>query len=176
MYVDDRGDIHRLRVGGQRINLLHTVDGAMRSGYLHPHKLYHTVISGKVEVWTLTNTGTRKTVYEAYDHFTIAEYVPHILYFLEPTTLAEWWDADVHFSCYYYHPYRKILDVQNSIFATTTTSNSHALGHHQYLIPQDQLSTQGESKSYRVIGWMTFAAMVGAAIGAFCAVAAKQKR
>lgn len=152
-------------MGGQRINLLHTIDGAMRSGYLHPHKLYHTILSGKVEVWTLTTTGTRKTIYNAYDHFTIAEYVPHILYFLEPTTMAEWWDADVHFSCYYYHPYRKILDVQNSIFATTA---SHPLGHHQYLIPQDQLSTQEDGKSHRIMGWMTLGALFGAVVGGYC--------
>lgn len=173
IFVDDRGDIHRLRVGGQRINLLHTVEGAMRSGYLHPHKLYSVVLVGKVEVWTLTETGTIKTIYEAYDHFIIPEYVPHILYFLAPTTQVEWWDPHVQFSCYYYHPYRKILDVQNSIFATTATQSQ--LGHHQFLIPQDQASIQQNNKGYgATVFWMTVAATIGAAVGALCV--ARQRR
>jgi len=51
IYVDDRGDIHRLRVGGQRINLLFSKKGVMRSGYLHPHAMHDVVIAGQVEVW-----------------------------------------------------------------------------------------------------------------------------
>ena len=51
IYVDDRGDIHRLRVGGQRINLLFSKKGVMRSGYLHPHTMHDVVITGQVEVW-----------------------------------------------------------------------------------------------------------------------------
>ena len=51
IYVDDRGDIHRLRVGGQRINLLFSKKGVMRSGYLHPHVMQDVVIRGQVEVW-----------------------------------------------------------------------------------------------------------------------------
>lgn len=59
---DDRGTIDRLRVGGKRINLLYSVSGVMRSGYLHPETKYGFVVSGEVEVWVLTNQGTDKKV------------------------------------------------------------------------------------------------------------------
>jgi hypothetical protein len=183
IFVDDRGDIHRLRVGGRRLNLMHTVTGAMRSGYLHPHYLYSVVLIGRVEVWTLTETGTQKDIYGPYEHFIIAPYIPHILYFLAPTTMAEWWDAEVQFSCYYYHPYRKILDVQNSIFATTqvidNNNGTHQLGHHQFLIPQDQASIQQNQRqsSYgTTLLWMTFAGLLGAAVGAYSVAIARPRR
>lgn len=169
----------------------------MRSGYLHPHEMYSTVLSGRVEVWTLTETDTHKMIYGPYDHFTVPPYVPHILYFLAPTIIAEWWDANVQFSCYYYHPYRKILDVQNSIFATeqnavaasanntnaspsSSSSTQHSLkknhvGHHQFLIPQDQASIQqNESRSFGMttLLWMTVAGVAGAAVGAWAATVA----
>lgn len=141
IYVDDRGDIHRLRVGGKRVNLLYSVQNVMRSGYLHPHEMHDTVVAGKVEVWTLTETGTVKTVYSQYDHFVIHPYVPHILYFLEDSILCEWWNV-TDFSCYYYHPYRKIIDIQNSLIARDLTSNASAsgTGRHQRLIPQDEVN------------------------------------
>jgi hypothetical protein len=183
-------------VGGQRLNLIYTVEGAMRSGYLHPHEMYTTVLSGRVEVWTLTETDTQKTIYGPYEHFTVPAYVPHILYFLAPTTIAEWWDANVQFSCYYYHPYRKILDVQNSIFATeqnaaaaannnaSTSSSSttqslkkNHVGHHQFLIPQDQASIQqNDSRSFGMttLLWMTVSGVVGAAVGAWAATAVRR--
>ena len=59
---DDRGSIDRLRVGGKRINLLSSKTGVMRSGYLHPEPKYGFVVCGEVEVWVLTNTGTKKKV------------------------------------------------------------------------------------------------------------------
>jgi hypothetical protein len=88
IYVDDRGDIHRLRVGGKRINLLSSKEGVMRSGYLHPHSMYDFVIAGKVEVWTLTESGTEKTIYSEKEHFCIKPYVPHILYFLKDVSVG----------------------------------------------------------------------------------------
>jgi len=57
IYVDDRGDIHRLRVGGRRVNLLFSKKGVMRSGYLHPHAMHDVVIAGKVEVWCVLLEG-----------------------------------------------------------------------------------------------------------------------
>jgi len=56
IFVDDRGDIHRLRCGGQRINLLFSKKGVMRSGYLHPHAMHDVVVSGQVEVWCVSST------------------------------------------------------------------------------------------------------------------------
>lgn len=131
VYVDDRGDIHRLRVGGQRLNVLFTKKESMRSGYLHPHALYSTVVSGAVEVWTLTEAGTTKHTYQQYEHYTVPAFVPHILYFEQDSIIAEWWDKHTDFACYYYHPYRKLIDVQNSVL------EEKSLGHHQYLVPQD---------------------------------------
>lgn len=149
IYVDDRGDIHRLRVGGKRINLLYSVKGVMRSGYLHPHVMHDTVISGSVEVWTLAPTGTVKTVYEQYQHFEIAPYVPHILYFLQDTVIAEWWHAP-DFQCWYYHPYRKIIDIQNSLVAKDHHAHAgiSATGRHQRLVPQDEASLNASSQQH----------------------------
>ena len=165
IYVDDRGDIHRLRVGGKRINLLSSCKGVMRSGYLHPHTLHDTVIAGKVEVWTLTQTGTVKTVYNEKDHFSVPPYVPHILYFLDDSILAEWWDTD-DFQCWYYHPYRKIIDVQNSLIArdheykSSSGGVSGATGRHQRLVPQDEAAVMTNKKTK---GLAT--AAVGLAVG-----------
>lgn len=140
IYVDDRGDIHRLRVGHQRINLLFSKASVMRSGYLHPHTMEHVVISGKVEVWTLTKSGTVKTIYTNKQAFQIDPWTPHILYFLEDSVVAEWWGAGTEFQCYYYHPFRKIIDVQNSLIARDEAfMTSQMTGRNQRLIPQDEV-------------------------------------
>ena len=141
VYVDDRGDIHRLRVGHKRINLLYSKKGVMRSGYLHPNTTHDFVINGKVEVWRLTPTQTEKTIYGPCEHFEIAPYVPHILNFLEDTSLLEWWSHGAETQCWVYHPYRKIIDIQNA-------NLNKGVGRHQRLIPQDdQLLMDGSSFS-----------------------------
>jgi hypothetical protein len=180
IYVDDRGDIHRLRVGGKRINLLYSVKGVMRSGYLHPHTMHDTVISGRVEVWTLTETETIKTIYEQYQHFTIEPYVPHILHFLEDSVVAEWWPHESDFQCWYYHPYRKIIDIQNSIMATElatsgngssggsngggrgdeSSGSSAKTGHHQRLVPQDEARLHASDGPFSVWGGRIMALVV----------------
>jgi hypothetical protein len=190
IYVDDRGDIHRLRVGHQRLNLLYSKQGVMRSGYLHPHPLHSIVISGEVEVWTLEESGTMKTTYSQYDHFTIPPYVPHILYFPKSneTILAEWWSPPTaEFQCYYYHPYRKTIDIQNSLRMkemekSSSSSNdrniadslsSHSgttTGRHQRLIPQDEVPFQSgpTSSLWRWSSWLltiSFTTGLGIAIG-----------
>jgi hypothetical protein len=153
IFVDDRGDIHRLRVGHQRLNLLYSKQGVMRSGYLHPHPLHSIVISGEVEVWTLGESGTIKTTYSQYQNFTIPPYVPHILHFprRNDTILAEWWSPPTaEFQCYYYHPYRKMIDIQNSVrlkemddhnnndHSSISTNSGTTTGRHQRLVPQDE--------------------------------------
>ena len=188
IYVDDRGEIHRLRVGRQRLNLLYSKQGVMRSGYLHPHPLHSIVISGEVEVWTLEESGTIKTTYSQYDHITIPPYVPHILYFprRNDTILAEWWSPPTaEFQCYYYHPYRKTIDIQNSLRIKEMENNANhsstdpllahsgmTTGRHQRLIPQDevQLHQQFGPTSYffRWCSWIltvSFATGVGIALG-----------
>jgi hypothetical protein len=190
IYVDDRGDIHRLRVGHQRLNLLYSKQGVMRSGYLHPHPLHSIVISGQVEVWTLAETGTIKTMYSQYEHFTIPPYVPHILYFptSNDTILAEWWSPpSAEFQCYYYHPYRKTIDIQNSLRMQEMDSNPNndndkndksaltagtVTGRHQRLVPQDEVNlhdnTWTSSSLLRWGSWIlsiSIATGVGIAIG-----------
>jgi len=178
VFSDDRGDIHRLRVGhtsmigphppsssssssspltsrGTRVNLLYSKGNVMRSGYLHPIPKRDFVLRGKVEVWTLTQTETLKTVYEGNATFQIDAYTPHILHFLEDTVLIEWWwwpedeekdkkkgeqeggsalststtvapsakkdtTTGGDLQCWYYHPYRRIVDVHNSLVAPST--------------------------------------------------------
>ena len=131
VYSDDRGEIHRLRVGGRRLNLLFSKESVMRSGYLHPNTMYDFVVSGQVEVWTLTMKETIKSVYGPKQSFQIEPYTPHILYFLEDTVLMEWWEGA--FRCWYYHPYRRIVDVQNSLVSKT-------MGIFQRLVPHDEES------------------------------------
>lgn len=149
IYLDDRGDIHRLRVGGTRINLLYSKQNTMRSGYFHPHITYDFIVNGTIEVWTLNKTGTLKTIYKSHDYFVINPYIPHILYFLDDTILMEWYDKNCEFQCYYYHPYRKIVDIQNSIIATSTSKsnndiNRNKMGRLSRLIVQDDMDANDQ--------------------------------
>jgi hypothetical protein len=100
VYVDERGEIHNFKIGGRRLNLLHTKSGAMRSGDIHKDYQHDFVFSGAVEVWCLEKDGsTRKQIYRE------NQYVFH---FLEDTVLAEWWDGPFH--AWFYKPYRKIVE------------------------------------------------------------------
>jgi hypothetical protein len=72
IYVDDRGEIHRFRVGGTRINMLFSKKDVMRSGYLHNHKTFTFVVKGNVELWLLEQEGTTKTVYGAGSFFQVS--------------------------------------------------------------------------------------------------------
>jgi hypothetical protein len=87
IFVDDRGEIHRLRVGGKRVNMLFSKKDVMRSGYLHNHKTFSFIISGKVELWLLGMEGTNKTIYEAGSFCTVNPWYPHILHFCEYLTI-----------------------------------------------------------------------------------------
>ena len=86
VFSDDRGNIHRLRIGKQRVNLLYSHKECMRSGYLNSVRTHDFVLKGQVQVWTLTPEGTEKKVYKKHEMFTIEAYVPHILYFMEDET------------------------------------------------------------------------------------------
>jgi hypothetical protein len=190
IFVDDRGDIHRLRVGHQRLNLLYSKQGVMRSGYLHPHPLHSIVITGQVEVWTLEDSGTVKNMYSQYDHFTIPPYVPHILHFptSNDTILAEWWSPpNAEFQCYYYHPYRTAIDINNSLRMKKemagdnnsgsntepySTATSTSTGRHQRLIPQDEANLHEQvwpsSSLFRWGSWfltVSISTGIGIAIG-----------
>ena len=84
-------------------------------------------------------------MYKEKESFQINPWTPHILFFLQDSIITEWWEAD-EFQCYYYHPYRKIIDVQNSLVARENEENmlhgggvsKSATGRYQRLIPQDE--------------------------------------
>jgi len=131
-----------------RINIISSNADVMRSGYLHPIPKYVVVLSGQVEVWILTQTETVKTIYTAPTDSTdnnnsshnffvrIDPYTPHILHFLKDSVTAEWWDPSLQsttqndLQCWFYRPYRRIVDIQNNLVAPST-------GYFQRLIPQD---------------------------------------
>jgi hypothetical protein len=159
IYQDDRGEIHRLRVGHRRMNVLYSKEGVMRSGYLHPHSMNDFIVSGKVEVWTLSLEGTNKRIYSAHEFVALDPYTPHILHFLEDTILLEYWQGP--FSCWYYHPYRRLVQLQNSLVENKT-------GLLQHLVPQDNpLDSAGLStKSFL---WWSAGLVMGVAVGAVLA-------
>ncbi|KAG7336626.1 hypothetical protein IV203_024137 [Nitzschia inconspicua] len=163
VFRDDRGSIDRLRVGGKRINLLYSVSGVMRSGYLHPETKYGYVVSGEVEVWVLTNQGTDKKVYKSQQTFVIRPYTPHILHFLNDSVVAEWWDQAGDTQCWYYHPYRRIVDIQNSLLSTST-------GQHHFLVPQTDYERQQQEKtgaSSSGLLWMATGLAIGMILGGY---------
>lgn len=47
IFRDDRGEIHRMRVGGKRVNMLFSKKDVMRSGYLVMSRTVHFMVSGK---------------------------------------------------------------------------------------------------------------------------------
>ena len=139
IFMDDRGSIHRLRIGHLRVNLLWTVADAMRSGYLHNVKTHDFVISGKVQVWTLTEKGTVKQDYGPTQYFTVDPYVPHIMFFLEDTNLVEWYDGtSSDFKLWYYHPYRNVVNIQNS---AAPFASKHSPRHHRLVLKDEDTTT-----------------------------------
>ncbi len=134
----------------------------MRSGYLHPETKSDFVFSGVVEVWVLTNEGTDKKVYHKHEYFEIPSFTPHVLHFLEDSVIAEWWNQPNESRCWYYHPYRNIVDVQNSLLSTTT-------GRHSILVPQhdyDQWQKEHETDSgLGSIFWVSTGIAIGLLLG-----------
>ncbi|CAB9513923.1 expressed unknown protein [Seminavis robusta] len=161
IFVDDRGEIHRLRVGGKRINMLFSKKDVMRSGYLHNHKTFSFVVSGKVEVWLLETDGTKKTVYESGKFLTVDSFVPHILHFLEDTIILEFWEGK--FQCWYYHPYRRLVQLQNELVANCGNKDdvSSSIGQFQRLVPAD-LGEATKTTTAGAILWLGTGMVVGA--------------
>jgi len=123
---------------------------------------------------TLTNAGTQKTIYKEKQAFQIDPWTPHLLFFLKDTILTEWWEAD-EFQCYYYHPYRKIIDVQNSLIARENNEgvspadplHPSATGRYQRLIPQDESSLAAAmSRNGTLVGRLGALLVVAAAAAA----------
>lgn len=165
IFVDDRGEIHRLRVGGKRVNMLFSKKDVMRSGYLHNHKTFSFVVTGKVEVWVLKQDKTVKTVYGACQFFEVEPFYPHILHFLEDTNILEFWEGK--FQCWYYHPYRRLVQLQNELVANKDDSFNSSIGQFQRLVPAD-LGDATKTTTAGALLWLG----TGIAIGAFGAVTA----
>lgn len=170
------GEIHRLRCGGRRINLLYSKKDVMRSGYLHNHKTFSFVVKGKVEVWMLKQEGTEKTVYGQNEFFTVDSWFPHILHFLSDTIIVEFWEG--HFQCWYYHPYRRLVQLQNELVANCGNKDeaSSSIGQFQRLVPAD-LGDATKTTTAGALFWMGTGIVVGAfAATTLLALAAGAKR
>ena len=139
----------------------------MRSGYIHSVPTHDFVLSGMVEVWILEKSGTKKVVYSAGDKFEIPSYTPHILNFLTRCVLTEWWEQPGDARCWVYHPYRNIVDVQNS---TAKTS----IGSHQLLIPQNDYDRDVLPVSAAFMAFCYFS--IGITAGAVLGLALSKRR
>mmetsp|Transcript_21114 Transcript_21114/g.58729 ORF Transcript_21114/g.58729 Transcript_21114/m.58729 type:complete len:146 (-) Transcript_21114:391-828(-) len=138
----------------------------MRSGYFHNLEKSVSVLSGEVEIWLLKDDVTDKIQLKNHQSFAIRPYVPHIFHFPSGgAVLAEWWEpsSTTDLQCWFYHPYRRIVDVQNSLVSRST-------GHHALLVPQDveklcQTDAAQPSVFRGFLSWTTGLVM-GVAIGA----------
>ena len=123
-YVDGRGEIcnTKISVGDdhkhglpERINILYTRKGVMRSGDIHANFQCDFVFAGFVEVWTLLEDGsTKKVTYGSKQYVEIPPYTPHIFYFVADTVMAEWWEgrqgSSSEFRAWFYSPYRSLVE------------------------------------------------------------------
>jgi hypothetical protein len=111
IYYDCRGEIHNIKVNNnQRINILFTKAGYLRSGDIHRNVQCDFIFTGKVKVWTLSKDGsTTIQCYNKHDFIQIPKGVPHIFEFVEDTCMAEWWEPQ-GFQAWFYKPYREIVD------------------------------------------------------------------
>lgn len=103
------------------------------------------------------------------------------MFFLQDTILTEWWESD-EFQCYYYHPYRKIIDVQNSLVAREAQQDGSVLsdplhnttGRYQRLIPQDEARLASSGTMFGRLGTLLVvmaAAAAGVVVGISLGVA-----
>lgn len=135
VFVDDRGEIHNVRVGDvhridpassspaplvsphlkqTRYNILYTKAGMMRSGDLHGVPQHDFVFEGRVRVWLLQRDGsTSSQSYGPRSYVCVPPYTPHLFEFLHDTVMAEWWDSG-EFGAWFYEPYRDVVMEQRS--------------------------------------------------------------
>jgi len=143
----------------------------MRSGYLHPSTAKAYVVSGRVQVWALNEHGTSKTSYDADQAFFTPPYVPHVLFFLEDSVILEYWQGDA--TCYYYHPYRRLVELQNSLVA----GKKESVSHFRRLLPEDYDSSNGSNDS---VGraWLlaTASLLMGIALGSILTASSNVRR
>lgn len=107
-FEDERGSIQRLEQGGQKVNMLFTKKGFMRSGDLHKNTQFDCIVKGKCELWLRIDDEDVKQVYGANSFIEIPPGTPHLFLFLEDTYMLEYWDGP--FEAWYYRPYRQIIE------------------------------------------------------------------
>mmetsp|Transcript_18797 Transcript_18797/g.27797 ORF Transcript_18797/g.27797 Transcript_18797/m.27797 type:complete len:217 (+) Transcript_18797:92-742(+) len=163
IFRDNRGEIHRLKIGGKRVNQLFSKKGMMRSGYIHNCTVDRFLISGKVEVWTLSHDGTEKNTYTTGELCSIPPYVPQLLNFLEDSVIVEYWDVE-DFQSYFYHPYRNVVNIHSGVI-NMDTSVKHVPPLFQHLVPQIHLEDKSQL-AVKVL-WAFTGMVFGTAAGAF---------
>jgi len=110
VFEDIRGKIERIDFKGTKFNIIGTKKGFMRSGDLHKNTQFDLILSGKIELWVLTEDITEKTIVYPNQYVVLKPHVPHLFNFLEDTVMIEWWDGP--FEAWFYKPYRDIIDEQ----------------------------------------------------------------
>jgi hypothetical protein len=114
--IDARGEIHNLRIGGFRHNVLVSRPGALRSGDVHRARQLDVLYKGSVRVTTRERGRDVTRAYTAPALIEIPAHTPHI-FTIEGETdavMAEWWDggpANESFGATrFYIPYRRQVD------------------------------------------------------------------
>ena len=128
IYTDSRGEIFNTKISfgdgdcsgnrhdlPERINILYTQEGVMRSGDIHANFQCDFILAGSVEVWTLQKDGsTKKVTYGPKQYVEIPPFTPHIFNFVSDTVMAEWWEgrgsSSSEFRAWFYSPYRSIVE------------------------------------------------------------------
>lgn len=109
---DSRGEVHNLRIGGFRFNVLVSLPGTLRSGDVHRADQYDMLFDGQCSL--TTREGARDVVreYGRGDLIVIPANTPHMFRFRNHTVMAEWWDlpGGEPFEARYYAPYRRVVD------------------------------------------------------------------
>lgn len=90
--------------------------------------------------------------------------MPHILHFLEDTILLEFWDGQ--FSCWYYHPYRRLVQLQNELVAKDSDAPGN-IGVFQRLVPADLGAVEANTGGGLILG--AIGLVMGLVIGAVVA-------
>ncbi|MEI6378316.1 MAG: hypothetical protein WCO55_01525 [Candidatus Falkowbacteria bacterium] len=110
IHEDERGRIVRANFKGGKFNIIETKKGFMRSGDLHKSTQFDWLISGKAELWTLSNNITKVITIKPTTFIVIKPHVPHLFNFLEDSVMIEKWDKP--FDAWFYKPYRELIDRQ----------------------------------------------------------------
>jgi len=109
-YRDASGTIKRMNVDGALVCVLFTRKGSLRGGEMYKTAETNAVLSGSVEVTTLSFDSSPQgeesvVVYGPSTVFVIPPNTPHLLRFFEDTTITQRWEGSSDVEVYYYTPY-----------------------------------------------------------------------